>query len=175
MDYLSISSDPPSLSARVEIVNGDLMDSKQGAKKQVGRKISKNTKNVLRPEIDLMASDCLLENLFQTEKNVFIEKLFKRFPVVCRGNEKCLSRLKKLLFNLNIAELIQNSASEKTHIWLSQKVQFLIYLFSCCSHSDLLALWNCIHYTIFYYSISYTFKTRTFGTWERAERSLFEN
>ena len=72
------------------------------------------------PEIDLLNSECLLDNLIPIG-GTFHSEHFKRNPVVVRGNNKRLLAVKRLLFNLDIAELVKNTASERIHIWLSQK------------------------------------------------------
>ena len=71
------------------------------------------------PEIDLLNSEGLLDNLLPIG-GTFHSEHFKRNPVVVRGNKKRLAAVKELLFNLDIAELVKNTASERIHIWLSQ-------------------------------------------------------
>ena len=107
------------LSPIVKFVNGDLPTSQTTKGKK--RKAS-GVACVSRPVIDLLNSECLLDNLFPIAiKGDFLKKHFKSNPLVTRGNKECLSELKELLFNLDVSELIRSSASERIHVWLSQR------------------------------------------------------
>lgn len=90
--------------------------SKSKASKQ--SKLGKKSKRV---PINLIDSESLLDNLFTIEgSDGFRETHFRKNPFVARGSESDLSELKKLLFDLDIAELLENSASDRIHVWLSQ-------------------------------------------------------
>ena len=84
-------------------------------------KWSKIEKKSKRVPINLIDSESLLDNLFTIEgSDGFRETHFRRNPFVARGSESNLSELKKLLFDLDVAELLENSASDRIHVWLSQ-------------------------------------------------------
>lgn len=87
------------------------------------RKKSKAEAHQKRHVIDLLDSENLLQNLFPfSGSESFFDSHFKRHPVVTRGDQECLLSLKKLLFNLDISELIKSSASDRIHVWLSQRL-----------------------------------------------------
>jgi hypothetical protein len=93
------------------------------SKEEKNKKLQiKQKTSSFRPTINLSDPECLLDNLLPIgNKGEFIAKHLKRHPFVVRGNEGCLSDVKELLFDLDVAELVQNSASDRIHIWLSQK------------------------------------------------------
>lgn len=84
-------------------------------------KQSKLRKKSKRVPINLIDPESLLDNLFTVEgSDGFRETHFRRNPFVSRGSESNLSELKKILFDLDIAELLENSASDRIHVWLSE-------------------------------------------------------
>jgi hypothetical protein len=121
-----------SIIAAVHILNSKEIDShskpsssssssKTGSKPL--RKKSKAETYQKRDAIDLLNSENLLLNLLPfREPESFPDTHFKRNPVVARGDQECLRSLKKLLFNLDISELIKSSASDRIHVWLSQRL-----------------------------------------------------
>lgn len=113
-----------SIKAAVHIVNCEESNpSFKATKAKSLRKKSRLEAQQKRNVIDLLNSENLLQNLFPFSRpGVFSESHFKRNPVVARGNQDCLRRLKKLLFNLDIPELIKSSASDRIHVWLSQRL-----------------------------------------------------
>lgn len=74
-------------------------------------------KKCKRAHIDILHSECLLDNLFPFKSETdFLQNNFKLNPVVSRGDNDCGNILKELLFDLDISELIKNSASERIHV-----------------------------------------------------------
>ena len=76
-----------------------------------------------RAEIDLIHSEMrLIDNLLPSGiVEDFVTTHFRRHPFVARGSSQCPVTLKKLLYEFNAAELLENSASERIHVWLSHK------------------------------------------------------
>lgn len=117
-----------SINAAIHFVNSVELDchtkpssSKTGTKPL--RKKSKAQAYQKRDVIDLLDSENLLRNLLPVHGTEnFSSSHFKRNPVVARGDQECLRKLKKLLFNLDISELIKSSASDRIHVWLSQRL-----------------------------------------------------
>ena len=86
-------------------------------------KKSGSDKKNKRAAIDLLHSEVrLIDNLFPSGvEEDFVTTHFRRHPFVARGSNECLVTLKKLLHEFNVAKLLENSASERIHVWLSQK------------------------------------------------------
>lgn len=64
----------------------------------------------------------LLENLFGNDPVLFRSFLsdnFQKQPVVLKGSQERISKISSDLFDLNVKELISNTASEQIHVWLS--------------------------------------------------------
>jgi hypothetical protein len=76
-----------------------------------------------RPKIKIANSgESLIENLFPSGKRGdFIGKHFKKHPLVTRGSKKCLEYLKSELHDFDLEALLEVSASERIHVWLSQQ------------------------------------------------------
>ena len=131
------------LSSTVTVVSG------YASKKRtvIEKKNKKGGLNPIRPEIALLNSECLLDNLFPISvKGESFSDHFKRNPLVVRGSHECLNDVKNLLFNLDITELVKNTASERIHIWLSQKgSQNILESISVDDHSQAIKLYGAGH------------------------------
>ena len=87
------------------------------------RKKSGVEKKKKRPKISITDSDeSLIDNLFPSGiRGDFIGKHFKKHPLVTRGSKECLEYLKSQLHEFDLESLLQESASERIHVWLSQQ------------------------------------------------------
>jgi hypothetical protein len=76
-----------------------------------------------RPKICIANSEeSLIDNLFPSGiRGDFIGKHFKKHPLVTRGSKKCLEYLKSELHDFDLEPLLEDSASERIHVWLSQQ------------------------------------------------------
>jgi hypothetical protein len=71
-------------------------------------------------DIDLLSSNPL-QSLILNQENYqkFIQSHFQSQPVVFRGNPSRVTSLKEILFDLDICEMLKETASDKIHVWLS--------------------------------------------------------
>jgi hypothetical protein len=77
-----------------------------------------------QPQIDLVHAPSMIGNLFAPamSEDVFKIHHFKKHPVVFRAadGDHRMTILRELLFDLDLRDLLQNSASDQIHVWLAQ-------------------------------------------------------
>ena len=75
-------------------------------------------------KIDFVNSISIIEHLLSPYCTIenFMSRYFRKKPCVFRGEESRVEKLKSLLFDLNIQDMLDNSASEQVHVWLRKNI-----------------------------------------------------
>lgn len=86
----------------------------------VGGNVTVHEKIARDSVIDFEGSGTVLTSLISDPNLVskFLASEFQQHPAVFRGSKARLELLKALLFDFSIKELLQNSASEQTQVWM---------------------------------------------------------